>query len=112
MSTNYFAKIPGETGEGLHIGQHAGSAEFLFRAHPDLGLTVCDGWRTYLERPDVTVWSEHGYEVPLDEIWAVWTRRPADVGGPHRMRARWRGHREGTQWRDIHGHPFDARDFC
>lgn len=112
MSTNYYAKTTADDGDGLHIGQHVGGAEFLFRAHPDLGLSDCEAWRRFLEKPGVHIVAEHGLVEPLEEFWPAVTARPADVGGLHWMRARWQGHREGDQWRDIHGHPFDAREFC
>lgn len=115
MSTNFYARTSDTApdDEGLHIGQHAHRAEFLFRAHPDLGLTDCEAWREFLSRPGVRIVAEYGVEYTLDEFWRQATLRPAHVGGPNVMRLRWPGgaHR-GGEWTDQHGHPFAAYEFC
>lgn len=115
MSTNFYAVTPDTApgDEGLHIGQHAAGNEFLFRAHPELGLTNCDAWYRYLSQGQIRIIAEYGVEESLTEFWRDATLRPADVGGPNVMRSRWRGsaHRK-DEWTDDHGHPFANYEFC
>lgn len=108
MSTNYYAKHPGDTSEGLHIGKHSGGWEFLFRAHPELGLVSTESWRRFLDHPWVTIVAEYGVETSADEFWEGvhrWhgARRPLseqDVDlGPRR-------------WRDDEGNQFLDVEFC
>ncbi|WP_101790997.1 hypothetical protein [Nonomuraea indica] len=110
MSVNYYAVTPDtpEGDEGLHIGQHAGGWEFLFRAHPDLGLVSSEAWREYLSRPDVKILAESGYEVPVEEFMADATLRPAEARAKgQRMRVRPR-----PSWADDKGCPFADNEFC
>lgn len=116
MSVNYYARTPTTpTGdEGLHIGQHAGRIEFLFRAHRDRGLTTVAEWSAYLQREEVTIVAESGYEVAFDEFWPKATARPADVGYPmsSRWEPTWATPTDERQWRDEGGHPFVNYEFC
>ena len=115
MSVNYYAiTAEGEPdAEGLHIGQHAGGWEFLFRAHPKLGLTTTAAWHAFLARPGVRIVAEHGGELALAEFWPDAIRRPAEAGGPNAMRSRfgYGRHRSGES-RDERGCPFAVYEFC
>jgi hypothetical protein len=112
MGTNFYAKHPGMEGEGLHIGKRSAGWEFLWRAHPELGLMSTVGWHRFLDHPWVTIVAEYGVEVALDEFWVMATnqctaagptrRRPDDDDGP------W----AGKQWRDRNGFPFANYEFC
>jgi hypothetical protein len=110
MSTNYYAvgDFPGGTEDGLHIGQNAGGWEFLWRSHNDQGVICTDTWRKFLSAPGVTIRTEAGTEVPLDDFWAHATLRPAQAG-LHQMRSR---PRFVVDWRDDRGCPFRQSDFC
>jgi len=110
MSTNYYAHGPDLPEDGLHIGQHALGWEFLFRSHPKRDLSTVDAWYTLLSRPDVVIYAESGYGIPLGEFWADAVRRPAEVGGPHRMRARFGDRLRSDEHRDQ-GRPFLAAEF-
>ena len=113
MSTNYYAVTPDtpEGEEGLHIGQYVGGLEFLFQAHPDLGLVTVAAWREYLSQPGVKIVAEHGLEEPLDEFMADATKRPVDVAaGGRPIRSR----HQGVSFRDYdaRGVAFADYDFC
>lgn len=121
MGTNYYAKAPGELGEGLHIGKHSGGWDFLFRAHRDKGLTDCEAWRELLSRPGVRIVAEYGVEYTLDEFWPDAVKRPADPGSgiTQTHDSCWRSARGPMReliarhhWIDKHGHPFSEGEFC
>ncbi|MBB2749216.1 UNVERIFIED_ORG: hypothetical protein FHR35_009129 [Microbispora rosea subsp. rosea] len=110
MSINYYAVTPDtpQDEEGLHIGKHVGGKEFLFRAHPDLGLVTVAAWTEYLSRPDVKIMAESGYEEPVETFLADATQRPADLGPGQ-------GHlwpRQGVSFRAERGVPFADYEFC
>ncbi|MGW6578877.1 hypothetical protein ACWF76_05630 [Streptomyces globisporus] len=111
MSTNYYAFGPFPGGdadsEGLHIGQHVGGWEFLWRAHDNPGVICTDTWRKFLDAPGVTIRTEAGVEVPLEDFWRHATLRPAQAG-LYQMRARTRSI---VDWRDQRGCPFSQADF-
>ncbi|MFE2755431.1 hypothetical protein ACFXGA_25855 [Actinosynnema sp. NPDC059335] len=114
MSINFYLRTPHDApdAEGLHIGQDAARTQFLFRAHPAMGLTNADAWRSFLERPGMTIVSEYGAEYPLEEFWARATLRPADAGGPNALYPRWpAGARGSREWNDAAGHPFADYEF-
>lgn len=110
MSVNYYARTPEtpEAEEGLHIGKHVGGKEFLFRAHPDLGLVTVEAWRTFLSRPGVTIVAEHGLIEPLEEFMAEATLRPADAQS--RGERLWP--RQAASFRAERGVPFADYEFC
>lgn len=123
MGTNFYAKIVerGPDDEGLHIGKRSAGWDFLFRAHPDLGIKDCDTWHRYLSRSDVRIVTEDGVECSLGEFWPDATRRPADSGAriTETHAAHWRTDRtwRGSllakhEWTDPHGHPFADYEFC
>lgn len=72
MSVNYYAfgPFPGgrRDGGGLHVGQSAAGQRFLFRAHPDQGLTTLADWLAFLHRPGVTLRNEYGRAVTVQEM--------------------------------------------
>lgn len=109
MSTNYYAETPDTPAdeEGLHIGQHAGGWEFLWHAHNDLGLICTETWRKFLSRPGVSIVTEYGSTVRLDDFWKHATLRPAQAPA-HTLRSR---SDRDIRWRDGRGCPFDDRDF-
>ncbi len=116
MSTNYYARTPDTAAndKGLHIGKRVAGWEFMFRAHPELGLNDCDAWHALLERADVEIVSDYWVVEPLAEFWAMATRRPADEVVPWMMRSQedeW-GRNDDRLWTDAHGHPFSDREFC
>lgn len=83
MSTNFYAFGPfrgGEPGSGLHVGQSAAGWRFLFRTHPDLGLTTHTAWQTFLRRPGIRIETEYGREVSPDEVDATMTEREGADG--------------------------------
>jgi hypothetical protein len=90
MSTNFFAFGPfpgGEPGgEGLHIGQAAGGVRFLFRSHPDLGLTTYEAWSQFIRRPGVVVRAESGYDLTPEQMDNVMTENRDNRGWPLRAR--------------------------
>lgn len=124
MGTNFYVKTAehGPDDEGLHIGKRSTGWDFLFRAHPELGLVDCEAWLTLLHRPDVQIVAEYGVPYTAAEFWPMATRRPAEVGGPNFMRSHedlWRNDRSNLaktwankQWTDSHGHPFADYEFC
>ncbi|WP_020135066.1 hypothetical protein [Streptomyces sp. 351MFTsu5.1] len=113
MAVNYYAfgPFPGGSpdGEGLHIGQSAGGVRFLFRAHPDQGLTTLGDWTAFLDRDGVTIRAEHGREVPLEEMRETMTETTDERGLP--LRRRWRFDNE-HRYTTSGGHCFDRREFC
>lgn len=121
MSTNYYAKHPGQSTseEGLHIGKCSSGWEFLWRAHLDLGLTSAAEWRKFLDRPLMdrpwVVVDECNVEHSLTEFWETVTVRDASARNPVRRREEL--HVKGDywaerQWRDKDGYPFADYEFC
>jgi hypothetical protein len=113
MSINYYARetdTPADE-DGLHVGLHNAGAEFLFRAHPDKGLTDCTAWLNFLSRPGVEIVTEYGAAEPLKTFWdSAMQRSAADGSG---LRLRFPGdHRRRGESLDSHGHPFLDEDFC
>lgn len=120
MSTNFYAKHPGMDGEGLHIGKKSAGWEFLFRAHPTMGLMSSTAWRQFLGHPWVTIVAEHGVTMTASEFWedvAAPSTAPTPARDP--IQARWVGdampdhdYWAQRQWRDEQGHPFADYEFC
>ncbi|MFE1451907.1 hypothetical protein [Streptomyces olivaceoviridis] len=113
MTVNYhaFGPFPGgdTNGEGLHIGQSAAGLRFLFRAHPDLGLTTLADWLAFIDRPDVTIRNEMGRDVPAHEMKETMTETTDGRGLPLRQRFRFEN---DNQYMTSGGHAFYQRDFC
>ncbi|MBG0818335.1 hypothetical protein [Planomonospora sp. ID82291] len=109
MSVNYYAITLGTdpAAEGLHIGKHTGGWEFLFRAHPDLGLTTVAAWTAFLTAPGVVIRAEHGCTMSAEEFLAWATRRPATSPEPVRAHAR-----HHISFRAEGGVPFLDHAFC
>lgn len=82
VSTNFYAVSPSFPEEGLHIGKHSGGWRFLWRAHPDLGLTTGFAWYTHLRRPFVTIVALGVREYSLGEFWSVASRELNGQGLP------------------------------
>ncbi|WP_282797822.1 hypothetical protein [Streptomyces sp. CC224B] len=115
MSVNYYAFGPsgGELdGEGLHIGQAAGSFRFLLRAHPDRGLTSFAEWKNSLFRKDVTIRAESGYEVSAQDMEMLILQRQDRAGRPLRARFGIRGPSRPGQIRDAEGYELYDGEFC
>jgi hypothetical protein len=108
MSVNYYAVTPEtpEGDEGIHIGKHSHPYEFLFRAHPDLGLRSAAAWCGFLSRPGVQIHAENGCDETVDEFMPWATTRPRYSEGMrfHPDRA--------VSWRDAEGNPFADYEFC
>ena len=115
MSVNYYAFGPfpgGEPdGEGLHIGQYAGSSRFLMRSHPDRNLTTLADWMTFLRQDHVVIRAEHGVQYSADEMEATIRQRHASDGSPLRRRWVHRYERPGYHV-DPEGVEFCAQEFC
>lgn len=113
MSVNYYAFGPfpgGESdGEGLHIGQAAGGLRFLFRAHPEQGLTTLSDWLAFIHRSDVTIRTEAGRDVTTEEMRDAMTETTDGRGLP--LRARFRFENE-DRYVTSGGHAFYRREFC
>ncbi|MFE2753866.1 hypothetical protein ACFXGA_17905 [Actinosynnema sp. NPDC059335] len=74
-----------------------------------MGLTSTATWRSFLERPGMTIVSDYGAEYPLEEFRAQSTLRPADADGRNALYPPpARGPRE---WHDAAGHPFADYEF-
>lgn len=127
MSTNYYAvrtehNAASPDDESLHIGKQSGGWDFLFQAHPVLGITDCESWREHLAGPGVRIVDEYGTGHTLDEFWPGAVMRPTDCAHPRTMRthaSEWRSATDplalslaGKQWVDRHGHPFADYEFC
>ncbi|MGW6600485.1 hypothetical protein [Streptomyces sp. NPDC055036] len=112
MSTNYYAHGPFPGGsteeEGLHIGQHAGGWELLWRSHDEPGVICTDTWRNLLTGPGVTIRTEAGIVVPLDDFWSHATLRPVQASPYKALRPR---PSAVIHWRDNRGCPFRNADF-
>lgn len=116
MSVNYYAFGPfpgGESdGEGLHIGQAAGSFRFLLRAHSDMGLTSFAAWKQFLFQTDVTIRSESGYEVSPQEMGMIVVQRRDSRGLPLKARFGIRGATRPGEIRDAEGYELYDGEFC
>ncbi|MFD8545599.1 hypothetical protein [Streptomyces sp. NPDC059649] len=118
MSVNFYAfgPFPGgdASGEGLHIGQHAAVHRFLFRAHPEMGLTSRAAWAEFIRRPDVLIKAEHGRDISVEEMEGTWARRADSRFWPLKSRF---GIRRGSDLRpgeliDAEGYEVYAGEFC
>lgn len=114
MSVNFYAFGPflggDASGEGLHIGQHASVHRFLFRAHPEMGLTSRAAWAEFIRRPDVSIKAEHGRDITVEEMEETWTRQTDSRDWPLKSRF---GIRRGSSLRtgeliDVEG--YELRD--
>lgn len=116
MSTNYYAYGPfrgGEPGSGLHVGQAAAGWRFLFRAHPDLGLTTYEVWRAFLRQPGVRIENEYGREVGPDEMERTMTQTERSDGTPLLPRVSAARRQLPDGWHlDADYHAFCAKEFC
>lgn len=113
MSTNYYAYGPAIDPEGLHIGQSAAGWRFLFRGHPDLGLTTHAAWQRFLRQPGVRIEDEYGLDIDLDEMDATMTRRRLPDGTPLKPRVTAARTTLPDDWHiDPDGHAFCAKEFC
>lgn len=112
MSTNYYAfgPFPGGSadGEGLHIGQSSAGWRFLFRAHPDLGLTTFADWSALIDRDDVQIRNECGREVTADEMRQTMTETTGYRGAA--LRARFH-YDSPDRYISSGGHAFSRREF-
>lgn len=101
----------------IHLGKHSGGWEFLFRAHPDLGLTTVTDLERFLRHPWVMIEDENGVEYSVDEFLQMATTRstsdqdPISVGDRPRVDG---GDRDliGRCHRDVDGYPFADYEFC
>ncbi|MBU8839116.1 hypothetical protein [Mycolicibacterium goodii] len=117
MSTNFYAVGPGaerldnQSDPGLHIGKKSGGWDFLFRGHPELGLTTVASWREFLTQPDRQIVTEYGTVQKPDEFFAMATTRPADDPAlrPHGGQYRIDSYRYDNKARGV---PFLDREFC
>lgn len=112
MSTNYYAfgPFPGgdPSGEGLHLGQSAAGWRFLFRAHPEQGLTTLDDWLQFLRRDDVNIRDEYDRDVTVQEMEQTMTETESAVGRPKRARFRLD---TDDRYVTSGGHAFYRREF-
>lgn len=117
MSTNYYVTGAGVEcvdnldDPGLHIGKKSGGWDFLFRGHPELGLTTVAAWRVFVTQPGRQVVSEYGTVQTTDEFFVIATSRPADdpTMRPHGGHYRHPGYRYDDEARGV---PFLDREFC
>ncbi|MFD8142499.1 hypothetical protein [Streptomyces sp. NPDC059708] len=112
MSTNYhaFGPFPGgdAAGQGLHIGQTAAGWRFLFRAHPEQGLTTLDDWLQLLGREEVCIRNEYGRDVSFGEM----RQTMSEVTTSDSLPLRRRFHRDSEDhYVTSGGHAFSRRDF-
>lgn len=109
MSVNFYAFGPGITDpEGLHIGQAAAGWRFLFRAHPDRGLTTLADWEAFIARGDITIQNEYGRDVASEEMRQTMTETTGFEGAPLRPRFRYD---TPSEYVTSGGHAFSRRDF-
>jgi hypothetical protein len=115
VGTNYFVTGPGvepsDGDPGLHIGKKSFGWEFLFRGHPELGLTTVAQWRAYVAEPGRRIVSEYHQVWGTDEFFAMATRRAR----PGLLNNReYRSHSGGHIRKDADagGVAFDDREFC
>ncbi|MFF7335480.1 hypothetical protein [Streptomyces sp. NPDC008150] len=112
MTVNYYAfgPFPGGSpnGEGLHVGQSAAGLRFLFRAHPDLGLTTHAEWLAFITRPDVEIRTEAARDVTAEEMQDTMTETTDGRGLPLRQRFRFENK---DRYITAGGHAFYLRDF-
>lgn len=115
MSTNFYARSASTTGEGLHIGKRSAGWEFLFRAHPHLGLTSSKAWHAWLSLPGVRIVSDTEIRFTLHYFWLDAGLWQSGVSGPgllkHRFHAMSGEADPGDLWRDERGCPFADYDF-
>lgn len=119
MGTNYYARQPGETGEGLHIGKSSGGWDFLWRGHEDLNLVTRELWESWLKQPDITIVAEYGVEYTLTEfLERVVDEKPVDsvIQHAHYWLRHSRDSLENSLnhscWVDENGYPFCGLEFC
>lgn len=126
MGTNYYARPRcawddnsaterppvGQT-PAIHLGKRSAGWEFLFRAHPDLGLTTVEALRRFLDHPWVIIEAEHGVEYSVDEFLQMATTRSTDFKDPISI-GRWSRAlgRASRTHRDAEGYPFADYEFC
>lgn len=78
MGTNYYVRVA-EDVPPLHVGKKSVGWDFLFRAHPDLGLTTVAAWRDFIAEPgNNTIVTEYDTIVDTDAFFAMATARPGD----------------------------------
>lgn len=112
MGTNYYAKVKDAPAlEPLHIGKSSGGWEFLWRAHPELGLESVTQWRKFLDHPWVEIYTDYGSPVTLTAFTNCATEKhPSkkdqikEAELDHWMLRR--------MWRDSAGFPFADYEFC
>jgi hypothetical protein len=117
VSTNYYAHglfLGGDTEEGLHIGQTAGSWRFLYRSWPEHGLTTAKAWYFFLLKNMSSIRDEYDRPYTLDEFRLIADRTEDGHGQPLKLRY---GVRAGDQLRDGEhidpdGNAFYNADFC
>lgn len=111
MSTNYYAFGPfpgGNTVKGLHIGQAAAGWRFLWRTHPEQGITSLSDWRTLLAEA-TRVEDEYGREFTADEVVEIGARASTQ---DRVLKSRFHGDRlRDGEHLDDDGNAFCAHEF-
>jgi hypothetical protein len=115
MGTNYYARPKcawddnpaGERTEtsaypAIHLGKRSAGWEFLFRAHPELGVMTVGDLRRFLDHPWVVIESKTGEALSLAEFMLV-----ATECGPAPAK-----HSDSEVHRDERGYPFAFYEFC
>lgn len=105
MSTNYYVRTADTmaSDEGVHLGKTAAGHPFMFRGHPDLGITTYEAWLSLARSGQIV--TEYEAEVTLDEL----------VATIEDARTRWgRSVRSWTRDDEIddQGHRFILVEFC
>lgn len=77
MSTNYYLRQKGESGDGLHIGLWAADS-FTFHAYPEEGLTSAAAWKERLRTDAGEIFNEYDTPVSRERLFALASdgRRP------------------------------------
>lgn len=117
MSTNFYAAHRGveySDGIGLHIGKRSAGWDFLFRGHPDLGLTTVAAWREFLASPSRVIIDEYATPHSAEEFFDMARLRPAQRPGM-RAHADEPHNRDDPAFHvdhDAGGVPFLDTEFC
>jgi hypothetical protein len=106
VSVNYYLPDLNTTDgeEGIHLGKFAQGHEFMFRAHPDLGVIDYDTWAAFAETGQIV--AEYGCEVTVDELLTT-VAEARQTWGRFRRRTPY-----PYQYDDARGYRFNTREFC
>lgn len=113
MGTNYYARTDVCECCGRGDERHICKSLTSFRGYSefDLKLRSWRDWKSFLQRDNITVWTEYGEQIPVEKFIADVEATPREA---RERQTRWvlKYHDPSRDWLDAEGFSFHDGEFC